>query len=131
MANGRSFSLEIPRYLLDQIQQRSLINSRKRNAEMRYLVDLGLHYAGSADIQVKIPDRHEVEWVRTTVRPHGETFQVVSDRSEEFHRSVGLELVRLAAFAIEETARRDLQVISEMMSRQGRVSPSAPQTGAT
>lgn len=129
MAKGRSLSLDVPKYLLDQIQQRACVNARKRNAELRYLVDLGLRYAGVDDVILEIPK--DVEWVKTTIRLNPETFQLIVERSREFHRGMGIEVVRMVGYAIEETARRDLELIAEMMSRQAPVSRSSPQTGET
>lgn len=131
MAKGRRLSLEIPKYLLDQIEQRSRVNSRTRNAEFRYLVDIGLRYAGEADFKLDIPGRTSVEWVQIPCYLDREVLQVIRERAAEFHRGVGYEVIRLAVHAIEEGTRRDLEVIEAMMRRRDQGSPSAPQTAAT
>lgn len=123
MAKGRNFTFKIPQYLLEQIAKRALVNDRSRNAEIRYLLSAGLGYAGEADVTVALPSTEETDWPQIPGRFDREGFEAVSERAQQFHRSVGREMVRLLAYAIEESARRDLAVISGMMSRQGSRAP--------
>lgn len=116
-----NISFVIPKSLLDLIQRRAQINGRKRNAEVRYLLGVGLDLASGKDVQIQLDPE---EWVRSIGRIHAETREVLEERAHAFQRGVGMEIVRLIAFAIEESARRDLEVISEMLSRQGSVAQS-------
>lgn len=125
----KGFSYFIPKYLLEQIEARRQVSGRSRNGEVRYLLEVGLQYVGDADFVLKLPEWGDA-WVRTIGRFDLEPFSTIEDRAETYHRSTGKELVRLVAFAIEETARRDLQIIEAMMSRQdpSRLSPSQTAT---
>lgn len=127
----RSLTVEIPKYLLDQVNQRAQVNGRRRNQEFRYLVDLGIRYSSGSDPRVDIPGKQETPWVITTVAFDQELNEQLIHRSQSYQRSVGREFVRMSAFAIEEMARRDLSIISEMMSLQARSERTAPQTEAT
>lgn len=129
--NGRRVVFEAPRFLVDQIQNRARLNGRKRNAELRYLLNVGLNAAGEADIAINLPGRKETEWVQVSGVIDPNVHCILKDRANLFQRSVGMEIIRTAGFAIEESARRDLALIAEMMSRQGRSQPSAPQTAGT
>lgn len=131
MATQRSISLDIPKCLLDQIEQRARINQRSRNAEIRWLVDLALRYCRCDEVVVELPTRRDGKWVQTISRLHLEAFAEVNSRACGFHRGVGMEIVRLVTYAIEETARRDLAVITDMVKRSGSPGPTAPQTAST
>lgn len=116
-----NISFTVPKDLLEVIEKRARINGRKRNQELRYLLAIGLDLAAGGDIKVQLSGS---EWVRSIGRIHPETRELLDERAQTFQRSVGLEIVRLVAYAIEESARRDLQVITEMLSRQGSAAPS-------
>lgn len=119
MSNRRNISFLIPRYLLDQISNRAIVNGRSRNAEIRYLLLLGLQYAGNNDTSVKLPSD---DWGRCIGRIDAEIEDAVAERSRLYQRSLGREIVRLLAYAIKVSTDRDLEVIAEMMLRQGQSS---------
>lgn len=118
MSFPKQFSLYIPKHILYQIQQRGAMNGRKRNAEFRYILSVGLEYAGETDVAVALPADPD-EWTRAVGRFDSEVLALMEERAAKFGRSAGREIVRLAAYALEETARRDLAIIAEMMSRRG------------
>lgn len=120
MSKGRTFTFVIPEYLLDQIAQRALINGRKRNAEVRYLVNLALEYTGEAPVQVAVPSRKDAPWKQVCARFSLPVMCLLSDIAREEERSMGEVIVRLMAYALEESARRDLQVIQSMMGSAAR-----------
>jgi hypothetical protein len=124
MSFPRQFSLYLPKYLLDQIRQRASVNGRSRNAEFSHILDVGLEYTGDEDVKVDLPGRDVCEWIRAVGRFDNETLALMEERGSRFGRSAGREIVRLTAYALEETARRDLTIIAEMMSRQGLVAQS-------
>ena len=119
MADQRNISIEIPKSLLDQIQQRSRLNGRSRNAEFRYLLQIAFDSAQDEDVVIKLPDDKST-WKRCTARIDYAAEMILIGRCRMYKRSVGPELVRLVAYAIEERTKRDLAIIAEMMQRQGQ-----------
>lgn len=111
-----NISFIVPKSLLELIERRAQINGRTRNAEFRYLLDIGLGLAGSGDVTVQLDDK---DWIRSIARISDECRYLLEDRKLLFKRGIGMEMIRLVAFAIEESARRDLEVIRDMMARQG------------
>jgi hypothetical protein len=111
-----NISFLIPKSLLELVERRAQINGRTRNAEFRYLLDIGLTLAGPGDVVIQLDNN---DWIRSIARISDECRYVLEDRKDLFKRGLGMELIRLVAFAIEESARKDLEIIKEMMARQG------------
>lgn len=108
----QSLTLEIPKDLLDLVRKRALLRGVGLSSEFRYLIELGLGYT-QADVWV--PIKGPVVWVTTTIHIQVEIRDILKDRAKSFHRSLGKEVVRVVTYALEETARADLAVITEMM----------------
>jgi hypothetical protein len=115
----RSLTFEIPVYLLDQISKRANINGRSRNSEIRHLFEMGMGYAGQFDTSVVLPGKVATPWVQTATWVEYETRDALKDRGLLFGRSTGREAVRVLAYAIEESTRRDMAVINAMMAASG------------
>lgn len=128
MADQRNISIEIPRFLLEQIEKRATLNSRSRNQEFRYLLQMAFDLADGQDITIHLP-QDKAEWKRCTARIDYEAEMTLVGRCRMYKRSMGPELVRLVAYAIEQRTKRDLKFIEEMMQRQGQgsASPQPPE----
>lgn len=114
MSGQRNISVEIPEFLLEQIEGRTLISQRKRNAEIRYLINFILDEIGSDDFNIQLQGKER----KTTVRLDYSSLQFVLDRCWKYQRPLGREIVRLLAFALETIAKRDLAVQEDMVRRQ-------------
>ena len=132
MADQRNISIQIPRYLLDQIQRRSEVYGRSRNAEFRYLLNMALELSPDEDIEIKLREKEDP--VDTVARVDYATERALLDRCQLYQRPMRWELVRLVAYAIQVRTDRDLKLVEEMMSLQGRAAdgtllpvPHAPQ----
>jgi plasmid stability protein len=123
MADQRNISIEISKRLLDQIQKRAKLNGRSRNAEFRYLLRMGLDLVDGEDFQMRVPTDDQV---KSTVRIGHEMEMTVSRRCKEYERKMGPELVRVVAHAIQVRTDREIQTISDMMSRQGQAGRDTP-----
>jgi hypothetical protein len=111
----KDYSFRAPKHLMEEIERRATICGRgSRNAELRNLIDTALNYAGDEDIQVEMP---EGEWLVTGGNFDHETLSMLKERAKRNFRSTGLEIVRLAAYAMEESAKRDLMIVEEMLRR--------------
>lgn len=120
----RNISVEIPKCLLEQIASRAAIHGRSRNGEYRYLVRLGLEYAGDEDTIVALPSDGEV--VKTTARMSEELEAALLNRVQRFERGLGPELVRMMAYAIHVRTEADLKMIADVIARQGREAAEPP-----
>lgn len=123
MADQRNISIEISKRLLDQIQKRARLNGRSRNAEFRYLLRMGLDLVGEDDFQMTVPTDDEI---KSTARISHEVEMTMVRRCREYERKLGPELVRIVAYAIQVRTDREIQTISDMMSRQGRAGRDTP-----
>ena len=121
----RQLSVEMPESIVDIVARRSAINGRWRSAEFRYLVELGLTYAEDGDPRIDVPPRGAERWVNVSMSLTPSIEEALVLRSQVYHRPLGREFLRMTIHALEETARRDLEVIEAMMSRQGSEQPSA------
>lgn len=118
MSGQRNISIEIPLFLLEQIKQRTLISQRSQNAEFRYLLHFILEQVSATeDFDFR---NLEGERKQTTVRLDYETAELLRDRCWKFHRSMGREIVRLVAYAIDTIAKRDLETQADMVRRAAR-----------
>lgn len=115
---GRDFTFEIPECVLVQVQQRAIMSGRLRSAQMRHLISMGLEFAGDDDTNVTFPADERL--VRTTLRIPYDILETIKDRGAQFNRSTGREVVSLIIYAIEEAAKRDLEAIRELMSREAQ-----------
>ena len=113
MAVKRMISIKMPEYLVDQIEARARINCRSRDAEMRYLLDVGFEAAQDGDFQLSLefnPCR------RMVVRVTDDVLVALEQRSTRLRRSVAVEVVRLVAYAIKVGVERDLALLQEMVA---------------
>lgn len=117
MPNKRNLSVLIPISILGQLNNRALIHGRSRNAEVRYLIDYALEAIGEADTEIGVPAG---ECKKITVRIGNEAYAVLIDRSQEFKRSVGPELLRVIIAGIQTSTDRNLAIIEDMMRHRGR-----------
>lgn len=127
MASKRNISIEVPKLLLDQIQKRAVLNSRTRNGEVRYLLRLGLDEANEEEIQIKLPvDNKQKATARIDLQTEAELLR----RCRAHERSLGAEIVRMLAYAIQVRTDREIAAIAEMMSRRGRAEAGTPPLGS-
>jgi hypothetical protein len=129
MSKQRNISFMVPKYLLEQIENRARLNGRKRNAEVRYLVAMALDLVGDEDFRLDLPPAAEVPWVHIPAGFKHETFSQIEERAERFERSVGREIVRLAGYALQETANRDIKLLADLMQHQDPAGPARSETG--
>lgn len=116
---AKNISFVIPNYLLDQIEQRAHLAGRKsRNNEMRYLLALALEWLNGVDPKVVIQSG---ECTRIVVWMDFELQQILQDRVLVSQRSIGKEIVRLLAYAIQESTDRDLEMIKQLMGQRAHV----------
>lgn len=92
-----------------------MISQRSQNAEIRYLLDFIIEQiSATEDFDFR---NLEGERKQTTVRLDYNTTELLRDRCWRFHRSLGREIVRLVAYAIDTVAKRDLEVQRDMVRR--------------
>lgn len=118
MANSRNISFTIPKLLIDQIEFRSKIHGRSRNAEFRYLLSLALSASPEADVNIQISDMDPVNRV---ARIDFKTERKILHRCDVFERPLGPEIVRLVAYGIQIKVDHELALIAAVMKRQGQV----------
>lgn len=121
----RQLSVEMPKSIVELVGRRASINGRSRTAEFRYLVDLGLGYSENSDPRVDIQPKSDVPWTNVNVSLTPAMDDALSHRSQTYHRGLGREFLRMTVYALEETARKDLEVIEAMIQLQGSEQPSA------
>lgn len=127
MASKRNISIEVPKLLLDQIQKRAILNSRTRNGEVRYLLRMGLDEAGEDEIQIKLPvDNKQKATARIDLQMEAELLS----RCRAHERSLGSEIVRMLAYAIQVRTDREIAAIAEMMSHRGQAAAGTPPLGS-
>lgn len=114
MSGQRNISVEIPEFLLEQIEGRTLISQRKRNAEIRYLLNFILGELQGNDFSIQFQGKVR----KTTIRLDYSPLQTILDRCYSFERPLGGEIVRLLAFALQTIADRDREVQQDMVRRQ-------------
>lgn len=123
---SKNVNFIIPECLLDKIQKRAIITGKQsRNAEIRYLLTLALEWTGEVDPLVELdegPRCRPVVWLEDNMT------SIVKERARSHQRSMGAELVRLLTYALQESARRDVAMISEMLEKMGRSQPIPLQT---
>jgi hypothetical protein len=121
MKKSKNVSFVIQKYLLDQIRVRASVRNATYNEEMRSLIKFALANGISDDA----PHIAKGELVRTVVWLNLDDEQIIRGLAEERQRSMTQQIVRLFAYALEEIARRDLELISSMIERHNR----QPQAG--
>jgi hypothetical protein len=118
--SATNFSAVVPSYLVEQIDRRASAFGRTRNAEWRHLLSLGLEFADEGVVGPEMPPKAtEVPWRQVTIRIPEDTMFEVRGMSEDSGRRVGPEVLYLILMAMEETARRDMAIIKQMIERQG------------
>jgi hypothetical protein len=93
-----------------------MLGRRSRNQEMRYLLAMAFDWAGAADVTINVPKDNEV---RSVIWCEEEIAGLIEDRAALFQRSLGKEIVRLMAYAIQESTDRDIAMLQELMLLQG------------
>lgn len=114
-------SFRAPKLLLEIMSRRGKLRGRNRASEIRSLLETGLSYANGADVEVLL---HEEDWVITGTVISLDLREIIQVRADQFHRSLGREIVCLVSYAMQEIERRDLEIINSMLERQARSAPS-------
>ena len=116
--SATNFSAVVPAYVVDQVDRRASAFGRTRNAEWRHLLALGLEYADEEVVGPEMPARcPEEPWRQVTIRIPEDMMFEVRGLSEESGRRVGPEVLYLVLMAMEETVRRDMAIIHQMIAR--------------
>ena len=116
--SATNFSVYVPEYLVAQVDKRAAVFGRTRNAQWRHLLNLGLQYLDEGEPLPEMPEWDET-WRQVTIRIPNDLLLEIRDSAEKSQRRVGPEALLIIFLAIEETTRRDMVVIRQMLERQG------------
>ncbi|MFN4091631.1 MAG: hypothetical protein ACK4FG_01890 [Brevundimonas sp.] len=119
--SATNFSVSVPQYLVEQVDKRARAFGRSRNAEWRHLLNLGLEYYEEGVPFSDMPPRTP-PWRQVTIRVDNGVLFEVRQLSKANNRETGPEILHLILLATEESARRDLAVIQQLLDSTARCS---------